>query len=125
LANLEETARRTGLRWVNAGVARCRGMLANEDCYEQESEAALALYGDEMAFERARTQLTLGMRRRRLRRRAGARAALHEALAYFDRNGAEPWAEQTGAELRASGETPSADTASSLRSLNPQNSRWL
>jgi DNA-binding CsgD family transcriptional regulator len=73
-----------------------------------------------MAFERARTQLVLGMRHRRSRRRADAWAALHEALAYFDRNGAEPWAQQARAELRASGATPSADTASSLRSLTPQ-----
>jgi DNA-binding CsgD family transcriptional regulator len=120
LVMLEDTARRTRLRWVNAGAARCRGMLANEDCYEREFEAALEFYGDEMAFERARTQLALGMRRRRSRRRADARAALHEALAYFDRNGAEPWAEQARAELRASGEVPSRYATGSLRSLTAQ-----
>jgi DNA-binding CsgD family transcriptional regulator len=120
LAILEDTACRTGLRWVNAGVARCRGMLADEDHYEQDFESALTLYGDGMAFERARTQLVLGMRRRRSRRRADARAALHEALFYFERNGAEPWAEQARAELRASGEVPSAETNGSLRSLTAQ-----
>jgi DNA-binding CsgD family transcriptional regulator len=120
LAKLEKAGRRTSLRWINAGAARCRGMLAKDDCYEQEFETALALYGEDMAFERARTELALGMRRRRSRRRADARAALHEALSYFDRNGAEPWAEQTRAELRASGEVPSADTNGSLRSLTAQ-----
>jgi DNA-binding CsgD family transcriptional regulator len=120
LVVLEEASGRTGLRWVNAGAARCRGMLASEDHYESEFETALELYGDDMVFERARTQLALGMRRRRSRRRADARTALHEALAYFDRNGAEPWAEQARAELRASGETPSPDTATNLRSLTPQ-----
>jgi DNA-binding CsgD family transcriptional regulator len=120
LAMLNETGRRTGLVWANAGVARCRGLLADEDCYEREFETALALYAEEMRFERARTQLTLGMRRRRSRRRADARAALHEALAYFEGSGAEPWAEQARAELKATGETPSSNSTDNLRSLTPQ-----
>jgi DNA-binding CsgD family transcriptional regulator len=105
---------------VNAGVARCRGMLWDEEGYEEEFEAALTLYSAEMGFERARTQLALGMRRRRSRRRADARAALHEALAYFERAGAEPWADQARAELRASGEAPARDTTGSLRALTAQ-----
>jgi DNA-binding CsgD family transcriptional regulator len=120
LAMLGDIARRTGLKWANAGAARCRGMLADEDRYEREYQTALALYGEEMAFERARTQLALGMRRRRSRRRADARAALHEALAYFERGGAEPWAGQARAELRATGEIPPHDNAGGLRSLTPQ-----
>jgi DNA-binding CsgD family transcriptional regulator len=120
LAVLEDKAHRTGLPWVNAGAARCRGMLADEDCYEQEFDAALTLYGEEMGFERARTQLALGMRRRRSRRRTDARAALHEALNYFDRNGAEPWAEQARTELQAAGEVPSRGAIASLRALTPQ-----
>ena len=60
------------------------------------------------------------MRRRRSRRRADARAALHEALAYFERSGAEPWAGQARAELRATGAMPPRDNAGSLRSLTPQ-----
>jgi DNA-binding CsgD family transcriptional regulator len=117
---LEDSACRTGLKWANAGAARCRGMLASEDLYEGEFQTALGLYGEEMAFERARTQLALGMRRRRSRRRADARAALHEALAYFERSGAEPWAGQARAELKATGEMPPRDTADGLRSLTPQ-----
>jgi ATP/maltotriose-dependent transcriptional regulator MalT len=120
LAMLEDMVRRTGLKWASAGAARCRGMLAGEDRYEREFQTALALYGEEMAFERARTQLALGIRRRRSRRRADARAALHEALAYLDRNGAEPWARQARAELTATGEMPPRDTAGSLRALTPQ-----
>jgi len=120
LAMLGDVARRTGLRWANAGAARCRGMLADEDRYEREFQTALAVYGEEMAFERARTLLALGMRRRRSRRRADARAALHEALAYFERGGAEPWAGQARAELRATGEMPPRDNAGGLRSLTPQ-----
>ena len=120
LAMLGDVARRTGLKWANAGAARCRGMLAAEDRYERDFQTALALYGKEMTFERARTLLALGMRRRRSRRRAEARAALHEALAYFERNGAEPWAGQARAELRATGEMPPRDNAGGLRSLTPQ-----
>ena len=55
LAMLADIARRTGLRWANAGAARCRGMLTGEDHYEPEFQTALTLYGEEMAFERART----------------------------------------------------------------------
>jgi DNA-binding CsgD family transcriptional regulator len=120
LAALEEIARRTGLKWANAGAARCRGMLVGEDRYEREFQTALALYGEEMAFERARTQLAIGMRRRRSRRRADARAALQEALAYFERGGAEPWAGQARAELRATGVMPPRDKVGGLRSLTPQ-----
>ena len=120
LAMLDEIARRTGLKWATAGAARCRGMLAGEDRYEPEFQTALTLYGEEMAFERARTLLALGMRRRRSRRRADARAALREALAYFERSGAEPWAGQARAELIATGEMPPRDTAGGLRSLTPQ-----
>ena len=120
LAMLGDVARRTSLRWANAGAARCRGMLVGEDRYEREFQTALAVYGEEMAFERARTLLALGIRRRRSRRRADARAALHEALAYFERSGAEPWAEQARAELRATGVMAPRDNASGLRSLTPQ-----
>jgi DNA-binding CsgD family transcriptional regulator len=109
-----------GQNGTNASAARCRGMLASEDQYEREFQTALALYGEEMAFERARTQLALGMRRRRSRRRADARAALHEALAYFDRSGTEPWARQARAELTATGEMPPRGTVGGLRSLTPQ-----
>src|SRR5215218_921261 len=75
-----------------------------------------------MASSWARDQRALGMRRRRSRQRADARAggALQEALAYFERNGAEPWAEQARAELRATGEITSRDTTGSWRFLTPQ-----
>jgi DNA-binding CsgD family transcriptional regulator len=119
LAMLAAEADRTGLRWANAGVARCRGLLAADDRYEPQFQAALTLYGEEMAFERARTLLALGLRRRRSRRPAEARAVLHEALAYFERGGAEPWARQARAEVIATGETPPR-AVGGLRSLTPQ-----
>ena len=125
LAGIEASARDTGLHWALAIAARGRGLLTDEQDYESQFGAALAFHGDAMPYERARTQLCLGMRRRRSRRRADARAALHEALSYFETAGAVHWAEQARAELRAAGEaTPDrADGAGgsvSLRVLTPQ-----
>jgi DNA-binding CsgD family transcriptional regulator len=120
LAVLERRAVQTGLRWPAAAAARCRGLLSDEAGYEQEFETALDLHGDDMPFERARTLLCLGMRRRRSRRRADARAALHAALAFFEAAGAEPWAEQARAELRAAGDVSGPSVDHSLRSLTPQ-----
>jgi DNA-binding CsgD family transcriptional regulator len=44
-----------------------------------------------------------GERLRRAKRRADARAPLSAALTVFERLGADPWAERTRAELRATG----------------------
>lgn len=120
LGDLEERASRSGVRSALATVARCRGILAGEDEYEAPFAHALELHGDDTLFDRARTQLWLGMRRRRSRRRAAARAALRDALAYFEAAGAEPWAEQARAELRATGHTPVPARDGSLRELTPQ-----
>ena len=119
LAFLELHAERFGLRWPRAAAARCRGLLAAEQ-FEAEFATALELFGDDMPFDRARTQLALGMRRRRARRRAEARTMLRSALDYFEAAGADPWAEQARAELRASGEAPLHHADGSLRSLTPQ-----
>ena len=120
LTALEGQAAHTRLRWPAATAARCRGLLADEAGYEQEFETALELHGADMAFERARTLLCLGMRRRRSRRRADARDALKPALAFFEAAGAEPWAQQARTELHAAGDTPRPSTDHSLRSLTPQ-----
>ena len=125
LASIESSARDTGLRWVRAVAARGRGLVADEPAYEREFATALELHGDEMPYERARTQLCLGMRLRRSRRRADARVVLHDALTYFDLAGCDLWAAQVRAELRAAGETQAAAAVdqTSLRSLTPQELR--
>jgi DNA-binding NarL/FixJ family response regulator len=56
-----------------------------------------------MPFERARTLLAFGRRLHRARRRAEARDRLREALDGFGRLGADTWAAQAEAELRAAG----------------------
>ena len=59
----------------------------------------------EFPFERARIALAQGISLRRMRRYNEARVVLGSAAEGFDRIGARPWAEQTRAELRASGAT--------------------
>jgi DNA-binding CsgD family transcriptional regulator len=117
---LEEQARATGSRWATATAARCRGLLAEEDAFDTLLVLAIDLHGEEDPFERARTELCLGRRRRHARRRAAARVVLHQALATFEALGAEPWAEQARAELRATGETPTRTAGRSLMTLTPQ-----
>ncbi len=120
LGTLEEEARATGSRWAMAVAARSRGLLANDDGYEVPMGLALALHGDREPFERARTELCLGRRRRHSRHRAAARDVLRQALATFDALGAEPWAEQARAELRGTGESPAPGRGRSLMALTPQ-----
>src|SRR5262249_19970728 len=112
-------ARDTGLRWAATTAARCRGLLAEESDYESAFDEALTL-DHQSPWERARTELCLGRRRRRSRRRADARESLRSALPTFQSLGAGPWAEEARRELRATGVDipPSDDT--SLRDLTPQ-----
>jgi DNA-binding CsgD family transcriptional regulator len=117
---LEEQGRATASRWAVATAARCRGLLAGEDTYEAVLLDALELHGVDEPFERARTELCLGRRRRHSRRRAAARVALHGALSTFETLGAEPWAEQARAELRATGEAPAPRLGRTLMRLTPQ-----
>lgn len=122
VAMVQANAERTGVRWELSMAARGRALLAAESDYETDFERALELHGEDTRYERARTLLALGMRRRRSRKRADARRALHEALTYFESAGALPWAEQARVELRATGETlaPERSGVDSLRALTPQ-----
>jgi len=89
--------------WALATSARCRGLLDDE--FEPAFAEALKWHERiAMPFERARTELCLGERRRRGGRRVEACSPLRSALRTFGRLGAHPWAERAGAELSASGE---------------------
>jgi DNA-binding CsgD family transcriptional regulator len=108
------------------GLARARRADALVDDAEADRHYAEALElhaGDPDAFERARTELCLGERRRRSGRRTDAREPLRAALATFDALGAAPWAERASAELRATGETVRRRDAASLDELTPQELR--
>lgn len=86
--------------WARAAAARCRGLLAPSQAFDQEFRDALDLHArTSTPFERARTQLCYGERLRRARRLPEARKQLTAACAIFDRLGATTWAERARREL--------------------------
>lgn len=108
-----------------AQLARCRALVAPPDD-TADALYALALTRHETVhgdFERARTQLLYGKWLRRRRRPAEAKNRLRDALVTFERCGAPPWAEQTRAELRATGDAPAPVPAGGLALLTPQQLR--
>jgi DNA-binding CsgD family transcriptional regulator len=121
LAAFEQLATMAGTAEPLAQLARCRGLLAPDKAAAAHFEEALARHeGPGRPFDLARTQLAYGEALRRARRRGEARTHLREALATFERLGAAPWAERTGAELRATGETARRRDPSTLSQLTPQ-----
>jgi DNA-binding NarL/FixJ family response regulator len=121
LTRLDQQADSTRSSWGRAAAARCRGFISADDQLAESFEAALELHDhDPSAFERARTELCYGERLRRAGQRRGAREQLRSALATFDRIGAEPWAERTRLELRATGEHIRRRDPSDAEQLTPQ-----
>ena len=120
LERFEAQARASGRGWALAAAARCRGLLADEEFEEAFEEALRRHEGTPTPFERARTELCLGERLRRGRRRTDSRERLRRALAAFERLGAAPWAERARTELRASGETARRGDPSAAEQLTPQ-----
>ncbi len=101
----DQQAQRTERIFARAAVARCRGLLADDDHFDTHFAEALTCHDlTHTPFERARTELRLGERLRRARRRGESRFPLRAALDTFERLGAVPWADRARAELRASGE---------------------
>ncbi|WP_165865677.1 ATP-binding protein [Vallicoccus soli] len=107
--------------WLAGALARCRGLL--DAGAGAEAHFAEALAHHERAgspFDRARSLLCQGERRRRARQRAEARAVLGEALGLFEALGARPWAERARTELAATGLVPAAPGTGALGLLTPQ-----
>jgi DNA-binding CsgD family transcriptional regulator len=88
----------------DAPAARCRGLLAADDSFEEPFHEALARHPEHDPFGRARTRLCFGERLRRAGRRIDARRQLRAAHDGFERLGTPPWAERAAAELKATGE---------------------
>jgi DNA-binding CsgD family transcriptional regulator len=106
--------------WALAAAARCRGLLADEG-FEADFARAVELQEELGApFEIARSELCLGERLRRNRRRKEARSILRSAIERFERLGAAPWVERANAELRASGETMQPGAIIATNELTPQ-----
>jgi DNA-binding CsgD family transcriptional regulator len=120
VTELERRAQRTGRAWAHAAAARGRGLLVGADEFEDAFAEALEYHArTPTPFERARTQLCLGERRRRDRRRRDSREPLQAALETFERLGANPWSERARKELGASG-PPLTGRAAPSNALTPQ-----
>jgi DNA-binding CsgD family transcriptional regulator len=121
LARFEQHAESTRGRWARAAAMRCRAFSSTDGDFAGTFETALALHADDPSmFERARTELCFGERLRRTGQRRAAREQLRSALATFERIGAEPWAERTRIELRATGEHIRRHDPSAAERLTPQ-----
>jgi predicted ATPase/DNA-binding CsgD family transcriptional regulator len=121
LQNFERQATRTDRKWAFAAAARCKGVLADDDAFEDYFVEALERHqGSPTPFERARTQLCFGERLRRGRRRIDAREQLRAALATFEDLGAVSWADRARTELKASGERARRRQAGGVERLTPQ-----
>lgn len=108
LSRLDEQAARAPGRWARAAAARCHGILAGEQDYEPAFREALTWHGPMPSFERARTELCLGERLRRAKRKTEAQAVLRRAAGTFGRLGAAPWADRANSELAAGGSARAA-----------------
>ena len=107
--------------WALARAERCRAMLAPEGTFSDHFAEAFELHeATPDTFERARTHLLFGARLRRSRQRVRSRHELRVALDLFDQLGAVPWADQTGHELTATGETSRPRNVTTINDLTPQ-----
>jgi DNA-binding CsgD family transcriptional regulator/tetratricopeptide (TPR) repeat protein len=121
LLTFERQALATEHRWALGESARCRGLLADDAHFEECFAEALHWFGGDAAvFERDRTLLCLGERRRRARHIGQAREALVAALAGFEQLGAQPWIKRTRRELRAAGARLGPLTEQPIQRLTPQ-----
>lgn len=106
--------------WAKARAQRALALAAGVD-QDAAFDEALALHRhspDE--FELARTRLAYGAALRRDRRRVASREQLRQALAVFERLGAEPWSAAAARELEATGEIAARRGVSRLDLLTPQ-----
>jgi DNA-binding CsgD family transcriptional regulator len=108
--------------WIDALLARCRALTAQDADAEQHFTRALALHAaTSRPFEHARTALLYGEWLRRAKRKSDARVQLAAALAVFEEIGSRPWAARAGAELGASGaRTPQLAPSDAFGGLTPQ-----
>jgi DNA-binding CsgD family transcriptional regulator len=108
-----ERARAAGTEWALGLLASTRALLTDDDLAASHYSEALDLLGRSgAAFDLARVNLLYGEWLRRTRRRREARDPLRTALDFFERVGADAFAERARHELAATGEhsRPRCDT---------------
>ena len=115
-STMQEMAERLARPTLLAGAARARALVAAAlgDRHVAVGLAQAAVDGyaaTPMVVEHARSLLTLGQIHRRFKEKAPARAALEQALAVFDRLGAERLAERTRQDLARIGLRTAGGTA--------------
>jgi DNA-binding CsgD family transcriptional regulator len=121
---LSERALAAGTPWALGLRARCEALLAEgADAEGSFLEAISQLRQCRMAVDLARTHLLYGQWLRRARRRRDARHELRTAHDMFAAMGADRFAEQAAAELRATGERARARTPDTAADLTPQEAR--
>ncbi|HEV3283279.1 MAG TPA: AAA family ATPase [Solirubrobacteraceae bacterium] len=124
LAALEELAQMTaiiGTDWALGIEARSRALLSDGEVAERLYRKAIEhLESTEARVELARAHLLYGEWLRRERRRRDAREELRTAHAMFVGMGVEGFAERTGRELLATGETARKRVVETRSDLTPQ-----
>ena len=111
---------RAGRTWALAACARCEGLLAAPDAFDEPFTRSVELLAESpLSLDLARSRLAYGERLRRAGRRLDARAQLRAAHDAFSDAGAEPWRKRAAAELRAAGETVATEPRPAL-DLTPQ-----
>ena len=114
----------TGTPWALGLRARCEALLAEgTDAEGYYLESISQLKRCRMAVDLARTRLLYGQWLRRAKRRRDARHQLRSAHDMFAAMGANRFAEQAAAELRATGERARARTPETAVDLTPQETR--
>jgi DNA-binding NarL/FixJ family response regulator len=110
--------------WALGLQARCEALLAEgADAEGYYLESISQLRRCRMAVDLARTHLLYGQWLRRAKRRRDARHELRTAHDMFAAMGADRFAEQAAAELRATGERARARTPETAVDLTPQETR--
>ena len=112
--------------WGLASATRCAAVVRlASDTYDEEAATALAdAAGDYqrlgLAFDCARSLLSLGRAQRRFRKWGAARDALQQAVTAFDGMGSPGWAHEAGSELSRVGArrpAPSGELTSAERGV--------
>jgi DNA-binding CsgD family transcriptional regulator len=118
---LARKARAAGTHWALGIAARSQALLSEDEGAERHFlEAIDHLTRTGVRAELARTRLLYGEWLRRMNRRVDARVQLRAAYDEFTSMGIEGFAERTGRELLATGETVRKRTVETRDDLTPQ-----